>query len=1160
MTLLVRLLGPVQLSRADQPVSMRGNKAMGLLAYLLSTKQAHSRQHLIDLLFDGPDDPRASLRWILSELRKSIGSDFILADRQQIAFNFDSDYWLDVSHFEAGQTELYRGDFLEGLNVRDAFGFEEWTLFERERLRKIYQNALVGRLAEVTSQENIPAIIETAHKLLQLDNLREEWYRALIEAYARQGRREAALAQFDLCRQTLKAELGIEPSAETTALDEQIRSGSFHSIPQQRQDIPLNSPPFLEQPDGDAGPLFVAREQELEQLDNFLIPAQSGQGRVIFVTGDAGSGKTSLLQEFILRAQRARPDLIVAGGNCNAFTGVGDPYLPFREILVCLSGDVEARWEAGLINTIQARRLWSLIPHTVQALVDSGPDLLDIFIPGPALLQRATAAASGEANWLSQLKQLVARRQSEAVPANLRQQTNLFEQYTIVLQELARRQPLLLVLDDLQWADAGSINLLFHLGRRLQRQRILIVGIYRPAEVALGRPSADSGEQERHPLQAVINEFQRNYGQIHINLNQSEGRSFINALLDSEPHRLPETFKEALFQHSQGHALFTVEMLRGMQERGDLTQDEQGRWVEGPDLDWNTLPARIEGIIEERIGRLPVSQREILRAASVEGEIFTAEVVAQAQGDAAPEVVRLLSGSLDRQHRLVRSQGSRLLSSEGQRLSHYQFRHILFQRYLYGSLDDTERAYLHEAVGNILEQLYQGQHETVALQLARHFQMAGLIEKAVGYLQQAGRWAVRLSAHKEAIAHFTRALGLLGTLPDSEQHAQQELDLQLALGRAFIVVKGSGAPEVERTFVRARELCQQVGESSQLVQVLWGLCVFYVIRGKLRGTGYDMAKQCLQVAQSQQESNLLIGGHMAVGTVALYRGELNLAQTHFEQGIALYDPQQSTILISLYGYDPGVFCQRELAWVKWMKGYPQQALDLIRETITLARTLTHAFNLAGALAIATYIHYLRREVWACQETAKETIALSTEHGVVLWRLVGSMLQGWVFIEQGNEEAGIEQIRHGVNDYRATGLRTTASAFLLMMARANLRLEQIAQGLAVLEDVLKEVEETGECFEEAECYRLKGELLLRNGADDDEVERQFFKAIDIARRQSAKSWELRATTSLCRLWHSRGSQGKKEEARRILADIYGWFSEGFDTLDLKEAQALLEELS
>ncbi|MCQ3980691.1 MAG: hypothetical protein DPW09_45395, partial [Anaerolineae bacterium] len=231
MTLIIRLLGPVQISRDDQPVQIRGYQQVALLAYLLITGKAHTRQHLVDLLFDHSDDPRANLRWILSELRRVIGGDYILADRQEVAFNFESDYWLDVSAFEAGQVELYRGDFLEGLHLRDAFRFEDWAFFERERLRGRYQAALEQQLAMLEQQGDQAAVVETAHRLLRLDNLREDWQRALIGAYARLGKREAALAQFEQCRHALQTELGIAPAAETVALAQAVQQGQIGSPP-----------------------------------------------------------------------------------------------------------------------------------------------------------------------------------------------------------------------------------------------------------------------------------------------------------------------------------------------------------------------------------------------------------------------------------------------------------------------------------------------------------------------------------------------------------------------------------------------------------------------------------------------------------------------------------------------------------------------------------------------------------------------------------------------------------------------------------------------------------------------------------------------------------------------------------------------------------------
>jgi predicted ATPase len=521
-------------------------------------------------------------------------------------------------------------------------------------------------------------------------------------------------------------------------------------------------------------------------------------------------------------------------------------------------------------------------------------------------------------------------------------------------------------------------------------------------------------------------------------------------------------------------------------------------------------------------------------------------------------VVGQLSGSLDKQHRLVRNQSSWLMAVGGQRLSRYRFRHILFQRYLYHNLDEAERVYLHQAVSQVLEQLYEGQLEEVAVELARHFQMAGLVAEAVDYLHQAGDRAVRLSAYQEAIAHYSRALELLESLPGPARYAHQELNLQLALGRAQIAVKGSAAPEVEHAFSRARELGQQLEDTPLLMIALGGLLTYYIVRG-YHPQAYELAEQCLQLAQELEDPPLIIGAHLGLGQTSLFRGRLAQAQTQFEQAFALYNPGQSADLVSHSGneVDPGVFAQRQLAWVKWLQGYPEQALVLVRQALALAQKIEHPFSIVGALAISSSVHRYRREKRSAKAWAEKTIALSSDHGFVLWRLIGMIYRGWALAEQGQEEEGIEQIRQGLDAYSAAGARTGRTNFLSLLAGVHLRLGQVSEGLAILEQSLNAVEQTGERYSEAELYRLKGELLRIGDAGVAEVERQFFKAINTARQQCAMSWELRAVVSLCRLWQA---QGKKEEARQMLADIYGWFTEGFDTIDLIEAKVLLKELS
>jgi oligopeptide transport system substrate-binding protein len=520
------------------------------------------------------------------------------------------------------------------------------------------------------------------------------------------------------------------------------------------------------------GSRFVGREAELEQLAGYLAAAMAGHGQVVFVTGEAGRGKTALLAEFARQAQAAQPELIVTCGYCNAYASIGDPYLPFRDVMEMLAGDVEGRWAAGVVGREQARRLWTAAPLAVKTLLEVGPDLIDLLVSRNTLRQQ------------DRFQPLLA--QFERQPGLL-EQRQLFEQVTKALQSLARQQPLLILLDDLQWADATSINLLFHLGRRLAGSRILIVGAYRPSEIALGRPGGEPERRQQHALEPVINEFRRHFGDIQVDLGRfepGEGRKLVDALLDREPNRLPESFRVALFWQTKGHPLFTIELVREMQARGDLIQDDTGHWaLKTEQLNWEMLPARVEAVIEQRLGRLDEPLRALLAVASVEGENFTAEVVARVQQMNQRQLLRCLSQELDKRHHLVRERA--VVELDQQRLCRYQFAHVLFQQYLYHWLSQGERILLHAEVAQALEALYQGQTEAIAVQLAHHYAEAGDRQKAIDYLLQAGDQAHTLYAHQEAIGHYERALAFLREERDLEGAARTLMKLGHAYHIAF---------------------------------------------------------------------------------------------------------------------------------------------------------------------------------------------------------------------------------------------------------------------------------------------------------------------------------------------------------------------------------------
>jgi DNA-binding SARP family transcriptional activator/predicted ATPase len=1177
--LTVSLLGSFQVMLDGQPVTgFKSNKVRALLAYLaVEADRPHRREVLAGLLWsDWPDRSALSnLRYDLSHLRQVIGDrtaepPFLLISRDTLQFNAASDARLDVAAFtEAVEGEesqpssldaleeavaLYRGSFLEGFSVGDSPAFEDWALFTRERLGRQMSSALHRLAASYEERGEYERAQSYAWRQVELEPWDEEAHQRLMRTLALGGQRSAALAQYESCRRLLAEELGVEPSPETTRLYEKIRVGRLKSgapSPAQPPDAPARVPRFLEgEPPPVEMPILVARERELEQLDRFLGQALAGQGRVVFVTGEIGSGKTALVQEFSRRAQQMHADLIVASGNCNAYTGVGDPYLPFREILELLTGDVEARWAAGAMSGEHARRLWQMLPLAVQALVEVGPDLVDTFVLRAALLERARTCAPGKVDWLARLEDWLERKPVPGPGASSPQQSDLFEQVSRVLQALAQREPLLLVVDDLQWADLGSISLLFHLGRQVAGSRILMVGAYRPEEVAIGR------EGERHPLEPVVHELQRIFGDVEVMLGQAESRDFIEALLDGEPNRLGQPFREMLYRQTHGHPLFTIELLRGLQERGDLVKDPEGHWVEGPALDWERLPARVDAVIAERIGRLAPASRAALRVASVEGELFTAEVVARVRGAGEAEVVGRLSGELDRRHRLVRAQGIQRV--DGRRLSRYRFRHILFQRYLYGSLDEVERAHLHEAVGNTLESLHEGQAEglaAIAGQLAWHFQEAGIPERAIHYLHQAGQRAVQLSAYQEGITHLTRALALLTALPDSPHRAQLELALLLVLGMAWVGARGYG-PEVKQAYTQAQELCQQLGKTSQLCQVVGELSILHYVQAEYQ-KARELAEEALSLAQQTEDPLLVAVDHSYLGFILFCLGDYAAGQAHLERVIAFYNPEQHhRTLVSLRGSDIGLSALAYDACCLWCLGYPDQAAERSQEALALARELGHPFSLADVLAFAGCLfNEMRREADPFNAYAKELKQLASEK-VPGWLGSATWYRGEALAMLGLLEDGIAEIREGLTRQRFEAEQCYRSGCLCSLAEAQGKAGHPEDGLITLAEAFSLLEQTGERYTEAELHRMQAELLLMQG-DEAQAEASLQRAIEVARRQQARSWELRATTSLARLWQE---QGRTEEARHMLAEVYGWFTEGFDTPDLQEAKALLEALA
>ncbi len=1177
-------LGGFQVLLDGRPVTQfKSNKVRALLTYLaVEANRPHRRAALAGLLWpEWPDrEALSNLRYTLASLRRTLGehqdnTPFLLITHDTIQFNRASDAWLDVAEIERqfgsfqpastasdhlkSALALYHGPFLEGFSLGDAAPFEEWVVLRREQTAHQVMLALDVLIAALDARGDYKEAQRYAHQQVALEPWHEAAHRALMRSLALDGQRPAALHQFQTCCHILHQELGVEPAEETRALYETILADKLTTGQALRRSLTsLHITP-------DLAPPVVARETQLAQLHAWLAQASAGGGRVVFVTGEAGSGKTALLGEFAQRAMESQADLLIASGACDAVIGIGDPYRPFRDIVQQLTGDIESKRAGTTITPEHARRLWSSIPDVMEALVEHGPGLIDVLVPGTGLALRADAFSRQYARhaWHDALSKLLASPAGDpGEGGHFLRQIDIFEQMTGFLQNLAYRHPLCLVLDDLQWADAGSLSLLFHLGRRLAGSRILVVAAYRPDAIS------PQPEPDQRSLETVIHELQRICGDPPIDLDACEGRHFVEALLDSQPNHLDTDFREQLYRHTEGHPLFTVELLRGLQERGDLVRTADGGWAVGRTLHWDSLPARVEAVIAERINRLPDRCRDVLAIASVEGEEFTAEIVARVLNVDERTILSCLSSELANRHRLITAVSLRRLGAR--RLSRFRFRHILFQQYLYDHLDTVRREYWHEALGSTLEQIFEDapdELDTMASRLAWHFEAAGLAGRAAAYHLRAGNRAVRLSANDEAIAHFSRGSALLDTLPDSAALEMLKLELQLAAVSPLLIARGFWASERLRALESAYEIAQNpVFDHSPQRWMAQATVANVAFWSAELPRSLHMSRQLLQTAEHSQDPQQLIFAHYLIGATCWLLGDLDTTCSHLDRALALYEQRGHQPVDLALGLHVGVTCLTWKAVARWLMGYPDQAAQVMHQALAAARAGGHFTTLGLARVVATMAFgYLGRDyAWAAEQIEELQSPDLQGSAVDAWT---NVLTGWIRAEMGQGEAGLVQMQRGIVATDAVGGSVGRAWQRLLLAQGYLRAGQAAAGLAIVDEALAWMESTNVRLLEAEAHRLRGELILHDrptlpgaasGTQPAGAAACFRHAIDLARQQGARWWELRALVSLCRLLCTTASSiEERAHARQMLADVVGWFSEGFETRDLREARQILD---
>ena len=532
-----------------------------------------------------------------------------------------------------------------------------------------------------------------------------------------------------------------------------------------------------------------------------------------------------------------------------------------------------------------------------------------------------------------------------------------------------------------------------------------------------------------------------------------------------------------------------------------------------------TLPATVQAVLAARIDRLEEREKHVLQTAAVIGKEFTRAGPAASRGAAREPTLRPRSRSSPAAEFIY----EQALYPELE----YTFKHALTQEVAYGSLLVERRQAIHERAAEAIEALFGSGLPEHYAELAHHYSHSRNTEKAIAYSELAGQRAVQHSANAEAIRHLTTALELLKSLPDTPERTRRELELQIALGAPLIATKGYGAPEVGAAYDRALELCRKIGETPELFPVLFGLWAFYLVRAEHK-KARELAEQLLNLAERVGDPASSPRGarstrHRHPSTLENQRSPGNIGT----RAIALYDPERHRSHAFVYGQDPGVACLAYAAVALWHLGYPDQALKRSDEALALARKIAHPFSLAFALAFAAWIHALRREWPMAAEHAEATVALSAEQGFADWLLVGTFHRGWALAEQGRTDEGIAQMRDALAAMPSRGRELDRPGYLAALAAAYGKAGRTDDALALVAEALALVERRDERHWEAEIYRVKGELLLESGGSS-EAETCFRRAIEIARRQSAKSLELRATTSLAAFSRNRGSERKRGE--------------------------------
>jgi len=837
----------------------------------------------------------------------------------------------------------------------------------------------------------------------------------------------------------------------------------------------------------------VGRVEEIEFLLRSWEHAQEGQGQVVLLNGEAGIGKSRLIH---LLKERIDPvTALRLEARCSSYhhKSALHPMIEFLHRSLSLQRED--------LPEVQLTKL-------ERALAHSGMDLPNTVPFFATLLSLPTSRFP--------LPDLTPQKQRERT-----QQAML----TWLLKS-AEHKPVLSVWEDIHWADPSTVEWLGLLLEHVVATRILVVLTFRP-EFAPPWPM----RSHLRPLTLS-------------RLTSKDSEAMIEKIVRGK--QLPNEVVEQIVIKTDGVPLFVEESTKMILESGLLREQGDGYVLTGtlPPL---AIPATIHDSLVARLDRLGAA-REVAQLGAVCGRAFSYELI---------RAISPLDES-DLRQALAKLVQTEVLYPRGiGQDSQYVFKHALIQDAAYQSLLKSKRQQRHQQIAYTLEAQFSETKAAEPELLAYHYTEAGLSAQAIPYWQKAGQAAIQRSANAEAISHLTQALTLLAELPENEERIETELALQTMMGVALMATKGYAAPEVESTYARAQELCRRIGETPQLFQVLSGLFAFYLVRGKLH-TARTLAEQCLRLAESVGDQTLLLDAHRMLGNVLHFLGELPHALHHSEQAITLYDQRQHHMLAYMSGQDPGVVSRSFSAWTLWLQGYFDRARMRSEEAIALARKVGHSTSLVLALDFAANLYNGCREWPAAQALAEEAVEIASEQEFSFWWALGTFHLGIALANQGQLQEGIAQVQRAIASYNVSGAGLVQSGNLSILAVLYGASGQIDEGLRLIAEAFVANEQNDERHWTPQLHITKGALLLQSKRHNKvaDAETHFLQAIEIARKQGEKLFELRAVVPLARLWQQ---QGRQREAHNMLSDVYSWFTEGFDLPDMKDARALLEAL-